>query len=70
MAGKLCLNSDCFGYIDGKRCKALNERKLYASNCPFYCTEDDLAKKQASAFQRLYNMQRFDLIEKYHINNK
>jgi len=61
-------HADCFQAM-GVHCKLLSSQ-VEASDCPFYKTQEQAEKDRLAAHQRLKDIGRFDLIEKYEYNAK
>ena len=59
-----CRELSCFANRDGS-CDALSDTDFGMRRCPFYKTVEDAISDQLDALQRLVDMGRFDLIEKY-----
>ena len=59
-----CRELSCFANREGF-CEALSDTDFGMRRCPFYKTVEDAISDQLDALQRLVDMGRFDLIEKY-----
>ena len=59
-----CRELSCFANREGF-CDALSDTDFGMRRCPFYKTVEDAISDQLDALQRLVDMGRFDLIEKY-----
>ena len=59
-----CRELSCFANRKGF-CDALSDTDFGTRSCPFYKTVEDAVSDQLDALQRLVDMGRFDLIEKY-----
>lgn len=59
-----CRELSCFANREGY-CDALTDTDFGMRRCPFYKTMEDAISDQLDALQRLVEMGRFDLIEKY-----
>lgn len=64
MAGKLCLNSDCFGCSNGK-CAILIRTADSGQECKFYKTLEQIAKERRKTIYRLHKIGKDCLIEYY-----
>ena len=62
-----CTKVDCFQNKCGARCELLIE-PIVGHECPFYKTDKEVDQGRIDAHQKLVNMERFDLIQKYEYN--
>jgi len=67
MAKPKCDKIDCFQNKCGARCELLTE-PIVGHECPFYKTDKEADFGRIMAHQRLAEMNRFDLIQKYEYN--
>lgn len=62
-----CNKVDCFQNKCGARCELLTD-PIVGHECPFYKTDKEVDLGRIEAHQKLIEMNRYDLIQKYEYN--
>ena len=69
LTGDPCYKAKCFQNVCGVNCRLLTH-PIHDKPCPFYKTDEEVSEDRRKAVDRLEEINRYDLIDKYIYNTK